>query len=69
MEFLDVNRCITIEDDIGFVTKDVVKPTAEEKQFINGNHTAWKRHSSQTYLEKQKDCGVSTKEKTITSAA
>ena len=28
VEFLDVNHCITIEDDFGFVTKDFVKPTA-----------------------------------------
>jgi len=37
VEFLDVNHCVTIEDDFGFVTKDVVKPTAEGRQFINGN--------------------------------
>ena len=36
-EFLDVNHCVTIEDDFGFVTKDFVKPTAEGRQFINGN--------------------------------
>ena len=30
VEFLDVNHCVTIEDDFGFVTKDFVKPTAEE---------------------------------------
>jgi len=46
VEFLDVNHCITIEDDFGFVTKDFVKPTAEERQFINGNshhpHTTFK---------------------------
>jgi len=28
---------LTIEDDFGFVTKDFVKPTAEGRQFINGN--------------------------------
>ena len=37
VEFLDVNHCVTIEDDFGFVTKDFVKPTAEGRQFINGN--------------------------------
>ena len=37
VEFLDVNYCVTIEDDFGFVTKDFVKPTAEGRQFINGN--------------------------------
>ena len=36
-EFLDVSLCVTIEDDFGFVTKDFVKPTAEGRQFINGN--------------------------------
>ena len=28
IEFLDVNHCVPIEDDFGFVTKDFVKPTA-----------------------------------------
>ena len=46
VEFLDVNHCVTIEDDFGFVTKDFVKPTAEGRQFINGNshhpHTIFK---------------------------
>ena len=46
VEFLDVNHCVTIEDDFGFVTKDFVKPTAEGRQFINGNshhpHTTFK---------------------------
>ena len=37
VEFLDVNDCVTIEDDFGFVTKDFVKPTVEGRQFINGN--------------------------------
>jgi len=37
VEFLDVNHCVTIEDDFGFVTKDFVKPTAEGRQFINEN--------------------------------
>ena len=37
LEFLDANHCVTIEDDFGFVTKDFVKPTAEGRQFINGN--------------------------------
>ena len=37
VEFLDVNHCVTIEDDFGFVTKDFVKHTAEGRQFINGN--------------------------------
>ena len=37
VEFLGVNHCVTIEDDFGFVTKDFVKPTAEGRQFINGN--------------------------------
>ena len=37
VEFLDVNHCVTIEDDFGFVTKDFVKPTGEGGQFINGN--------------------------------
>ena len=37
MVFLDVSHCVTIEDDFGFVTKDFVKPTAEGRQFINGN--------------------------------
>jgi len=35
--FLDVSHCVTIEDDFGLVTKDFVKPTAEGRQFINGN--------------------------------
>ena len=34
--FLDVNHCVTFEDDFGFVTKDFVKPTAKEKQLIDG---------------------------------
>jgi len=37
VEFLDVNQCVTIEDDFGFVTKDFVKPTVKGRQFINGN--------------------------------
>ena len=37
VEFLDVNHCVTIEDDFDFVTKDFVKPTVEVRQFINGN--------------------------------
>ena len=37
VEFLDVNHCVTVEDNFGFVTKDFVKPTAEGRQFINGN--------------------------------
>ena len=37
VEFLDVNHCVTIKDDFGFVTKDFVKPTAEVRQFINGH--------------------------------
>ena len=37
VEFLDVDHCVTIEDDIGFVTKNFVKPTAEGRQFIFGN--------------------------------
>ena len=36
VEFLDVNHCITTDDDFGFVTKDFVKPTADRRQFING---------------------------------
>jgi len=36
-EVLDVNYCITIEDDFGFAIKDFVKPTPEGRQFINGN--------------------------------
>jgi len=34
--FLDVNHCITTDDDFGFVTKDFRKPTVEGRQFING---------------------------------
>jgi len=34
VEFLDVNHCITTDDD--FVTKDFVKPTAEGRLVING---------------------------------
>jgi len=49
VEFLDVNHCITTDDDFGFVTKDFVKPTAEWIQFINGKSTT----HSQSYLEKQ----------------
>ena len=37
VEFRDVNHCVTIEDNFGFVTKDFVKPTAEGMQFTNGN--------------------------------
>jgi len=37
VEFLDVNHCVTIEDDFGFVTKDFLKPTAKGRQFINAN--------------------------------
>jgi len=36
VEFLDVNHCITADDDFGFVTKYFIKPTAEGRQFING---------------------------------
>jgi len=35
VEFLDVNHCITTDNDFSFVTKDFVKPTAERKQFTN----------------------------------
>ena len=35
VEFLDVNHCITTDDNFGFVTKDFVKPTAEGRHFIN----------------------------------
>ena len=69
VEFLDVNHCVTIEDDFGFVTKDFVKPTAEGRHFINGNSHHRKRHSSQSCLEKLLDWCASTKEKMITSAA
>ena len=37
VEFLDVNHCVTIEEDFGFVSKDFVKPTTDGRQFINGN--------------------------------
>ena len=37
VEFLDVNHCLTIADDFGFVTRDFVKPAAEGRQLINGN--------------------------------
>jgi len=30
---VDVNHCVTIEDDFGFVTKEFIKPTAEGRQF------------------------------------
>jgi len=30
VEFLDVNHCVTIEDDFGFVTKDFVNPQRRE---------------------------------------
>ena len=36
VEFLEVNYCITTEDNLRFITKDFVKPTAEGRQFING---------------------------------
>jgi len=36
VELLDVNHCITIDDDLHIVIKDFVKPTAEGRQFING---------------------------------
>ena len=69
VEFLDVNHCVTIEDDFGFVTKDFVKPTVEGRQFINGNS----HHPQTTFksicLEKLLDWGASTKEKMITSTA
>ena len=29
-EFLDVSHCVTFDDDFGFVTKDFLKPPAEE---------------------------------------
>jgi len=31
MEFPDVNHCTTTEDDFGFVTKDFVKPTKNDR--------------------------------------
>jgi len=69
VEFLDVNHCVTIEDDFGFVTEDFVKPTAEGRQFINGNS-----HYPQTTLKsilfgEAIRLRRSTKEKMITSAA
>jgi len=30
VEFLDVNHCVTVEDDFGFVTKDFVNPQRRE---------------------------------------
>ena len=39
VEYVDVNHCVTIKDDFGFVTEDFVKPTAEGRQFINGNNS------------------------------
>jgi len=53
VEFLDVNHCITTDDDFGFVTKDFVKPTAEGRQFINRKSTTHSQPSSQSYLEKE----------------
>jgi len=35
VKFLDVNHCITIDDDFSFVTKNFVKLTAEGRQFIS----------------------------------
>jgi len=36
VEFLDVNHCITTDDDFGFVTKGFMKLTAMGRRFING---------------------------------
>jgi len=36
VEFLGVNHWITLEDDFRFVTRELVNPTAEGRQFING---------------------------------
>ena len=55
VEFLDVNHCVTIEDNFGFVTKDFVKPTAEGRQFVNGNSHHPQTTLSQSCLEKLLD--------------
>jgi len=47
LELPDVNYCTTTEDDVRFLTKDFVKPTAEERQFINS-----KSHHSAIRLRK-----------------
>jgi len=53
IEFLDVNHCITTDDDFGFVAKEFVKPTAVEGSSLTENNTIQRQHSSQSYLEKQ----------------
>ena len=55
VEFLDVNNCVTIEDGFGFVTEDFVKPTAEGRQFINGNSHHPQTTFKSTCLEKLLD--------------
>jgi len=52
VEFLDVNHCITTDEDFSFVTKDFAKPTAEGRQFINGKSHHSSQNSSQSYSEK-----------------
>jgi len=42
MKFLDINHCITCEDsedDFWFVTKYILNPTADGRQFVKGNYT------------------------------
>jgi len=54
VEFLDGNHWITSEDDYGFVTKDLVKPTSEGKQ-LTVNRTNQMRHLSQQQSVSQYD--------------
>jgi len=56
VEFLYVNHCVTIEVDFVFVTKDFLKPTAEGRQFINGNS-----HYPQTNSHYPQTTGVSAR--------
>ena len=62
VEFLK-DVCRTTEDDFVFATEDFVKPTTEEGSSLTVCYTTQKRHLSQSYLEKQKDWGASTKGK------
>jgi len=50
VEFLDVDHSMTTEDDFGFVTKDLVQPTAEGSHgSLTVNHITQTRHWSQSY--------------------
>jgi len=66
VEFVDVNHCITTEDDFEFVNKDLWNQQRKEDSSLTGIHTTQRWHLNRTHLEKRYDWRDSTKRK-ITS--